>query len=400
MDEGRSGAGASLTANLRHLRVFLAVAEAASVTRAAEACRVSQPAVTQALAKLEAQAGMALFRRTSQGLFATEAGEVLGARVRRALGMLDEGFADMAPRLVLTATRAQLAALVAVVETQNYSLAARRMRIAQPTVHRAVTQLEEEAGRELFQRTAHGVLATRGCTALARAVRLAFAELDQAVAELAELAGRDGGTIVVGAMPLSRSFVLPKALARFRRARPLVTVRILEGRYDELLTGLRRGEIDLLIGALRHPAPIGDVEQEPLFDDSLVLLAGAGHPLLAGQVTVAALAAYPWLVPRGETPARRQFDAMFAAAGQELSGGMIETGSVTLMRDMLEDGRHLACISHAQARGELARGLVHALDFAVPGEPRPIGLTTRAGWRATPAQAALIAAIREGVAAG
>lgn len=383
-----------ISGNLRHLRVFLEVARGGSVTRAADLCRVSQPAVTQALAKLEAMGRLELFRRTPQGLFATPAGEILQARVARALEILDQGFADMAPRLSLTATRAQLTALVAVVETQNFSLAARRLGLAQPTTHRAVTQLEQEAGRALFSRTAHGVLATRAAAALARAVRLAFVELDQAAAELAELAGQDGGQIVLGAMPLSRSFILPRALGRFRRLRPLVPVRVLEGTYDELLSGLRRGEIDLLLGALRFPAPIEDVVQERLFDDSLVLLAGETHPLRHRAVTLPALAAHPWLVPRLGTPSRAQFDAMFTDQGLAPPAGPTETGSVMLMREMLADGHHLACISLAQARGELTRGLVHALDFTVPGPARPIGLTLRPGWRPTPAQAALLAELR------
>lgn len=225
-------------------------------------------------------------------------------------------------------------------------------------------------------------------------MQLAFAELDQAKAELSELLGQDGGRIVVGAMPLSRSFILPRALERFRRQRPLVPVSILEGSYDELLIGLRRGEIDLLIGALRFPAPIEDVAQERLFDDTLVLFSGADHPLRDAPVTLEALASYPWLVPRAGTPSRSQFDAMFVAAGLAPPRGVTETGSILLMREMLGDGHHLACISHAQARGELARGLVHPLDFAVPGPARPIGLTLRQGWRPTPAQAAFLDAIR------
>ncbi len=54
--------------NLRHLRVFLAIAETGSITRAAEAARLSQPAVTQGLTRLEAALGAALFRRGPQGL--------------------------------------------------------------------------------------------------------------------------------------------------------------------------------------------------------------------------------------------------------------------------------------------------------------------------------------------
>lgn len=384
--------------NLRHLRVFLAVADSGSVTRAAETCCISQPAVTQAVAKLESLAGTALFTRAAQGLFVTEAGAVLAARTARAMHRLDATLGEIAPRLMRTATRAQLNALIAASEVQNFSLAARRLGVAQPTLHRAVTQLEREAGRNLFQRSAFGIVPTRGCATLAREARLAFVELDQARAELADLAGQEGSEIVIGAMPLSRAHVLPRALAALRARRPALPVRVLEGTYDELLGGLRRGEIDFLIGALRSPAPIGDIVQERLFDDSLVILAGPGHPLLSAPVTLAALQAAPWLVPRAGTPARAQFDAMIAAAGLPPPEGIIETGSAILMREMVQDNRHLACLSRAQAQREIVRGIVRVLPFTLPGPERPIGLTLRQGWQPTPAQAIALEEIRAATA--
>uniref|UniRef100_UPI0018EF23CA LysR family transcriptional regulator n=1 Tax=Paracoccus binzhouensis TaxID=2796149 RepID=UPI0018EF23CA len=88
--------------NLRHLRLLLAVAETGSITRAAARCHVSQPAVTQAIAKLERLAGQALFVRRSPGLFATPAGEALVLRLRRAFGRLDPALAELGPRLPLT----------------------------------------------------------------------------------------------------------------------------------------------------------------------------------------------------------------------------------------------------------------------------------------------------------
>ncbi|OOY24756.1 LysR family transcriptional regulator [Thioclava sediminum] len=384
-----------IDANLRHLRVFLAVAEGGSITRAAELCHVSQPAVTQAIAKLEAEAGTALFTRTTHGLFATEAGEVLRHRTSRALDALDTQLTEFAPRLKLTATRAQLQALIAAAEAQNFSLAARRLGVSQPTVHRAITQLEKEAGRALFQRSPFGIVPTRGCANLARIARLAFVELEQARAELGDLSGREVGQIVIGAMPLSRSHVLPKAIVAFRKMRPNMAVKVLEGSYDELLGGLRRGEIDFLIGALRDPAPIGDVVQEKLFDDTLVVLAGRDHPLL-GQPLPAAdeLANWPWLVTREGTPTRAQFEAFFSDAGVNLPRGLIETGSVILMREMVQDGRHLACVSRAQAEGEIERGLVEVLTDNFSGTRRPIGLTLRDGWEPTPAQAQMLMAVR------
>ncbi|TPE43414.1 LysR family transcriptional regulator, partial [Amaricoccus solimangrovi] len=218
-----------MTVNLRHLRVFLAVADSGSITRAAEAALVSQPAVTQAIAKLEREAETALFQRTPGGLHATPAGEVLAGRARRAFGFIDAALADLAPRLRLTATAAQLRALIAVREAENFTLAARRLGIAQPTVHRAITGLEQEAGRALFERTSYGMIATRAAQALARAARLAFAELAQAEADVAETLGREAGRIVVGAMPLSRATVLPAAIARFREQGRTLPISVRDG---------------------------------------------------------------------------------------------------------------------------------------------------------------------------
>lgn len=384
-----------MRSNLRHLRVFLAVAQHASVTRAAEACNISQPAVTQATCKLERLAGTALFRRTPQGIFVTAAGAALAERVQRAFALLDPALADLAPRLRLTATTAQLQALIAMREAENFTLAARRLGLAQPTVHRAITQLEQEAARPLFERTSYGMIATRAAQALAQAARLAFAELDQAEADLAEAAGQEVGGIVIGAMPLSRSHVLPRAIARFRVKRPTLPVKVLDGPYDDLLAGLRRGEIDILIGALRAPAPIGDVTQEELFQDSLVLLARHGHPLFGGApIRLADLAAYPWVVARAGTPTRKHFDALFAPLGAGNPRSIVESGSIILMRELLRASDHLGCISRLQAAPELAHGTIALLPYEVEGTARPIGLTLRADWIPTRAQRDFLAELR------
>ena len=384
-----------ISGNLRHLRVFLAVADLKSVTHASAQCNVSQPAVTQALNKLERDVGGALFERSRQGFFLTPRGVLLEKRARRAFALLDSAFAEASPRLRITATTAQLQALIAVREMENFTLAARRLGIAQPTVHRAVAQLEQEVARPLFERTSLGMIATRLCQTLAQAARLAFYELGQADADLADFDGREVGRIVIGAMPLSRSSLLPQALARFRVARSTLPVTILDGPYDDLLAGLRRGEIDFLIGALRNPAPIGDVEQVPLFEDRLTLLAGRRHPLVgAPRPTLAQLAAYPWVVPRAGTPTRQQFDALFEPLGAGAPRRIIESGSILLMRELLEISDHLGCISLQQAEAELSKGLLVALDFPVESGSRPIGLTLRREWNPTAAQREMIEHLR------
>jgi LysR family transcriptional regulator, regulator for genes of the gallate degradation pathway len=205
--------------------------------------------------------------------------------------------------------------------------------------------------------------------------------------EVSEALGREVGQIVIGAMPLSRSFILPKAIAHYRARRPRLLIRVLDGRYADLLGGLRRGEIDFLIGALRDPPPIADVEQTLLFEDSLVLVARPGHPLAAAAtVTLDDLAGFPWVVAGPGTPARAHFDRLTAPLADRTPDGIVETADFILMRELLLASNYLGCISHLQAEAEIAKELIAQLAFELPGTSRPIGITTRLGWGPTPSQ--------------
>ncbi len=385
-----------MNSNLRHLRVFLAVAEHGSITRASEVCHISQPAVTQAINKLEKQCAASLFLRTQQGRFLSQAGEVLARRVRRAFGILDVAIAQMSGRLRITTTSTQLRALIAMREAENFTLAAKRLGIAQPTIHRTISQLELDAGERLFVRTAHGMIATRSAQDLAQAARLAFVELDQAEADLEELNGREVGKIVIGAMPLSRSRLLPKAIAIFRELRPSITLQILDGPYNELLAGLRRGEIDLLLGALRSPPPVSDIEQLHLFTDSLSLICRRDHPItrLKGA-THKDLAAYPWIVAPAGTPTRTLFNRIFADLGADFPSSVIESASSILMRELLLVSDHLGCISTQQAEIEARNHPLEFIQAKIAETERPIGMTARSDWVPTRAQEEFILALRQ-----
>ncbi|AVW91089.1 LysR family transcriptional regulator [Celeribacter baekdonensis] len=381
--------------NIRHFRVFLAVAELNSLTLASETCNVSQPAVSQSLHKLERAAGGDLFTRARLGVFLTPRGELLARRLKRAFAHLDPVLGDLSPRLQITVTIAQLQALIAVREAENFTLAAQRLGLAQPTVHRAVSQIETVAGRPLFERAAHGLIPTPAAKALAQAARLAFSELDQADAELAEFDGQEVGRIAIGALPLSRSILLPRALAAFRERRPRLSIEVNDGPYDDLLNGLRRGDLDVIIGALRMPAPIEDVMQEALFNDELAFVARPDHPLVGTAPALESLTDRQWVVPRPGSPSRGQFDAYFADRGIAPPASLIECGSILFMREMLSAGPFIGCISGAQAEAEIAKGLIARINVTGAWPGRAIGLTTRRNWEPTKSQALLLDLLRQ-----
>jgi LysR family transcriptional regulator, carnitine catabolism transcriptional activator len=71
--------------NPRHLRAFVALAETRSFSAAAEAVHIGQPALSQAIAKLEEQVGVRLIERTTRSVKLTPAGEEFLVDVRRVL---------------------------------------------------------------------------------------------------------------------------------------------------------------------------------------------------------------------------------------------------------------------------------------------------------------------------
>src|SRR5918911_2104522 len=74
---------------LRQLRYLVALAEERSFTRAASKVLVAQPALSQQIAKLEAELGVPLVDRTTRRVRMTEAGERLVEHARRVLKEVD-----------------------------------------------------------------------------------------------------------------------------------------------------------------------------------------------------------------------------------------------------------------------------------------------------------------------
>jgi LysR family transcriptional regulator of gallate degradation len=373
--------------NLRHLRAAAAIRRCGSVSRAAGAVALSQPAVTQGIAKLEDQLGARLFERGPSGMAPTPEGDRLCARIDAAAAAMAAAFDAIrgAARAGFRGTgnlvtMSQVRALLALAEAGSFVGAAQASRLSQPSLHRAVRDVERLGGVPLAERRGRGVRLTAAGQRLARGFGLAIGEIR---AGLDELAPADSGRIRIGAMPLSRARLLPRAVARFHDLRPGARIDVEEGPHGELIERLRDGRLDFLVGALREPPPGPDVAQEALFDDRLVIVAGRDHPLAGTRPDMAQLAAFPWVVAHPGAPLLRLWQALFEDAGLAVPDAPVTCGSVMMIRGLLAESRFLTLLSPHQIEG--------AADLVAIGPPiektrRPIGLTLRADWRPAPAQ--------------
>ncbi|WP_156254651.1 LysR family transcriptional regulator [Sandarakinorhabdus oryzae] len=366
--------------NLRHLRAMAAITRLGSISAAAQAVSITQPAITQGLSKLETQLALTLFERQPGGMKATPAAELFAARVERALAHIGS------PRV----TTAQLRALLAIAEAGSYPNAARLTGLAQPTLHRALGDLAIALRRPLLERRGKGISFTDAGRRTIRQFRLARAELDAGLTELENLKGREVGRIVVGAMPLSRARVLPAAMAAFHARFPHARVAVSEGAFGELIEPLRDGEIDMMIGALRDPSPGPDIQQQALFTDQPAIFGRKGHPLAGTAPDLAALARYPWVVPAPSTPLYNQWRLMFESAGMALPDVPIECGSVIAIRQLLVATDFLTLLSPDQVAVELEAQWLVPVAETPARMSRTIGISTRTGWRPTALQAAFV----------
>lgn len=367
--------------NLRHLGAAAAICRLGSVSAAAHAVSLTQPALTQALGKLEAQLGISLFERRSDGMEPAQAALTLTGRVEAALAHITS------PRV----TMAQLRALIAFADAGSYAGASSATGLAQPSLHRAVGDLSVALRRPITERRGKGLALTEEGRRTVRNFRLARAELQAALVEIENLKGREVGRISIGAMPLSRAKLLPTAVTAFHRKHPEIAISIAEGSWAELIEPLRDGDLDLLIGALRDPVPGDDVHQQPLLEDRLAVFGRKGHPLSGSAPEVRDLARYPWTIAAKGVPLRAQWERIFTGARLPIPNVPVECGSVITIRQILLDSDFLTLLSRDQVAVELEAGWLDIICDAPEGLMRTIGVTTRTGWRPTALQAAFIA---------
>lgn len=367
--------------NLRHLQAIVRIADLGTMNAAAQAVNLTQPAITQALGRIEQLLGIPLFERRHDGMVPTDAADLFVPRIRAALDHM------ASPHVTMSRMRA----LLALADSGSYNGASVVTGLSLPSLHRAVNDLSLSLRRTLVERRGKVAALTDAGRQMARTFRLARVELEAGLAELEALKGHEIRSIAIGAMPLSRARVLPAAITRFQRRHPQVRIAIIEGSRAELVEPLRNGAIDFMVGALRDPLIEPDLVQRPLFRDRPAIVARKGHPLEGRDPSLADLAAYPWIVAAAGAPLRSTWEQMFAEAGLGLPPVPIESGSVMIIRQLLIHGDYLALLSLDQVAVELEAEWLVALRSPPAGMERSIGVTTRASWRPTQVQAEFIA---------
>ena len=389
---------------LNRLRVFAAVAETGSMTEAAEALKLTQPAVSRAMHALEASFGCRLVARSRRGCEATAEGAIASLRVQEFLRQVATALADAAQPggrdasggdLVRRLTTAQFEAVLAIAKARNLRAAAARLGKSDSSVHRAARELERLLKTALYRRTPEGLSLSPAGSQLARRLKLAANEVAIARDECRQARGlRVPMGVVVGAPPLAPKRILARACEELARLEPDSRVLVRESVYDELIHALRNGDIDVIFGALRRPPPFEDLQEEPLFTEPYVVVCRRGHPLSAAPAPeFSALGAFDWIYPAQAMPRRKVLENAVRDLGSE-GRANIETSALDMTVALLAGSDRISLLPSncANDRGDL----LAVIDVPISQPQRWIGVTTRKNWLPTRAQSVLLRALRQG----
>jgi len=401
----------ALGINLRHLRAFSAVASAGSIAAAAEALFRVASAVTRSILDLEAALGRPLFDRRSRGMALNAYGELVLVRAIRierefeeartqlvARGGID-GTADVHSLFTSILNGRRLAVIASLAEKRNMPAVAREFGITQPAISSALKDLESGLGIALFNRNARGLSATPAGEIVAFYFKRVLSELRHIGPDIAASEGTLQGSITVGALPLGRTQILPLAIASLFARHPRLHVSTVESPYDALAASLRSGDIDFILGALRSAGEAKDLQQEPLFEDRISVIARAGHPLArAKRIDFRMLREASWTLSRHGSPSRELLERFFSDARQAPPLPAVETGDLAVLRGLLLESDMLTAISAHQLRYEIRDGSLVVLDFPLEETRRQIGLTQRMGAFPSPGARALMDEIGKVVA--
>jgi DNA-binding transcriptional LysR family regulator len=175
----------------------------------------------------------------------------------------------------------QLAVAVAVAEEENFTRAAARLHLAQPSLSRQIRLLERELGVQLFNRGPGQSLVTLTADgeALLPFIRRVLADVAATGAEARALTGMARGRLSIGATPSLITRVLAPALVDFQASHPGIDLLVVEAGSHQLVPQLASGEVDLALVVQPVTDPL--VATTPLFHDPLVLAVAPEHPLAA-----------------------------------------------------------------------------------------------------------------------
>ena len=196
----------------------------------------------------------------------------------------------------------------------NLTETARVLHTSQPGVSKAIIELEEELGVEIFAR--HGKRLKRVTEPgehVLKSIELIMREVGNLRRIGEQFSAQDSGTLSIATTHTQARYVLPQPVARLREAFPKVNVSLHQGSPDQVAKMLidEVAEIGIATESLTHYAELVTL---PCYEWQHMLVLPLAHPLASKTtITLEDLALEPLITYHPSFTGRTKIDAAFAA---------------------------------------------------------------------------------------
>ncbi|GIP37412.1 putative HTH-type transcriptional regulator YcgK [Paenibacillus sp. J31TS4] len=254
----------------------------------------------------------------------------------------------------------QLQYAVQIAAEKNFSRAAEKLHIAQPSLSQQLSKLEKEIGVLLFQRNTNSVELTRAGAVFVEKAQSILDQVTQLRNEMEDISQVKKGKLVVGTLPITGSHLLPLVLPVFRQRFPDIEIVLVEETSSRLEGLTASGQTD--ISLLSLPMEEKSLTYLPLVDEEILLAVPAKHPLaaLAGRsekegphVDLADLAGEPFVVLKKGQGFRQMMFLLCQSAGFDPQVA-VESGNIVTVQSLVAAGLGIALVPSLVARASEA----------------------------------------------
>lgn len=263
---------------------------------------------------------------------------------------------------------------MAVAEHANMAKAAKSLAISRPVVSKTISELEHTLGVPLFDRSPQGVEPTLYGQALLKRSVAIFDELRQSVKEIEFLADPTSGKLRLGCADFSAATV-GAAIDRLSRRYPHITFEVVSGTGVVLQHELKARNIELFVAVPEEPFDREGFDTEILYDDPLIVVADARHPLVGrGSLQLAELVHQAWALPPANSASGRYIRDAFQTNKLDLPTTIISTYSHVLRNNLLATARFITVLPKSMFE-VMAKGLsIKALSVSLPTTRRTVAI--------------------------
>lgn len=234
-------------------------------------------------------------------------------------------------------TLKQLHIIQTIIESGNYTEAAKSLFMTQPAVSMQVKQVESTLGITLFERNGKTITPTEAGSELYIYAKRIRQHLSEAEEILEELKGMKRGKLHL-TMASTANYFAPQLIAAFHHEYPGAKVTLNVTNRSGLLDALENNETDMAI--MGQPPKDHDLEGIPFIDNPLVVIAYPDHPLCQRRSTsipLTEVASEPFIVRESESGTRMAVDRFFAEHGLQLTPGMVMNRSEAIKQAVMAE---------------------------------------------------------------